>query len=93
MSDPIFCGSARTIPTKYGDMLKITFRAEDLQRLNDNVDNGFVSATVHQKQNPAPDKPPYYLKVDKWKPNPQYNASDDSEAPAVNINDDEPLPF
>jgi len=70
MSDKIFCGSAKIVPTKFGDLTKISFSQKDIDTLQANVSNGWINLVVKEKQNKQEGKATHYLEVDQWKPTP-----------------------
>jgi len=79
MSDKIFCGSAKIVPTKFGDLTKISFSQKDIDTLQANMVNGWINLVVKEKQNKQDGKPTHYLEVDQWKPNPSNNTGMKSE--------------
>ena len=68
MAEKIFCGSAKTIQTQYGEMTKIAFTADDLSKMRDNLDKGWVNLVLKEKKNKVEGKPTHYLEIDDWKP-------------------------
>jgi len=94
MTDKIFCGNGKQIQTQYGPLMKLSFSATDLEKLQQNLDNGWVNAVVKEKREKVEGKPTHYLEVDTWKPDPNRQQE---PAPEVNGNgnpdDSEPLPF
>ena len=68
MKDKIFCGNAKIINTKYGELTKISFSEKDLDALRSNLDNGWVNCVLKAKKEPVEGKPTHYLEVDNWKP-------------------------
>jgi len=74
MSEKIYCGSGRIIKTKFGEMTKISFRAEDLQTMQDYMkDNNltWINLNFKEKQNKVEGKPTHYCEVDTYvKPDP-----------------------
>ena len=68
MADKIYCGSGKVIETKYGKMLKLSFREEDIDILRQNLDNGWVNVNVGKKKSPEDGKSTHYLTIDTWKP-------------------------
>lgn len=65
--EKVFCGSARVITTKYGELTKVSFSEKDLETLKGCLDNGWVNCVVKEKKNKVEGKPTHYLEVDKWK--------------------------
>jgi hypothetical protein len=86
MSDNIYCGNGKIIKTQFGNQLKLSLTAEDVQTLQANLDNGWVNIDVKKKRDENV-KFPYYLEVNTWKPNQQSTP----EPPAYD--EEEPLPF
>ena len=86
MSDKIYCGNGREIKTRFGTMMKLSFSVSDLERLQSNLENGWVNAVVSEKKNKIDGKPTHYLTIDDWKPTGQAAVQDAGE-------DDESLPF
>ena len=70
MSDKIFCGSAKIIPTKFGNLTKISFSQKDIDILQANMVNGWINLVVKEKQTKVEGKPTHYLEVDQWKATP-----------------------
>ena len=68
MSDKIYIGSGKVTKTQYGDLTKISFTAEDIKKLQDNLSNGWVNLVLKEKKNKVEGKPTHYLEVDTWKP-------------------------
>lgn len=66
--EKIFCGSGKIITTQYGDMVKVSFSKEDLEKLTNALDNGWVNTVLKEKKNKVEGKPTHYLEVDTWKP-------------------------
>ena len=71
MSDKIYCGSAKVVPTQYGELTKVSFHKDDinkmLQYMKDN--NGdWINLVIKAKKEPQEGKATHYLEVDTWKP-------------------------
>lgn len=72
MSEKIYCGSARVIPTKFGDLTKVSFHKDDIKKMIEHIksDGGdWINLVIKEKQNKIEGKPTHYLEVDTWKPN------------------------
>ena len=72
--EKIFCGSGKIIPTQYGELTKISFSKEDINKMvsymkKENSD--WVNLVLKEKQNKVEGKPTHYLTIDTWKPNAQ----------------------
>lgn len=89
--EKVFCGSAKVISTQYGDLTKLSFHKDDIQKLFDNLDNGWVNCVVKEKQNKVDGKPTHYIEVDKWKPDTTKSNSATKQSASVEADTD--LPF
>jgi hypothetical protein len=71
MTEKIYCGNAKTIETKFGKMLKISFSKSDLQALNKAMEGKeWVNCNLKKKQTIVEGKPTHYLEIDTYvKPN------------------------
>jgi hypothetical protein len=79
MSDEkIYCGNGKLIKTQYGDLMKLSFTTEDLEKLQSKLDNGWVNAVVKERREPSEKGTTHYLEIDTWKPN-----ADGASAPAT----------
>ena len=67
-TEKIYCGSAKIIPTQYGDLTKIIFHKDDIQKMLNNMNGDWINLVVKEKQNKVEGKPTHYLEVDTWKP-------------------------
>ena len=57
MADKIYCGNGKVIKTQYGELMKLSFTAEDVDKMKENLKNGWSEkGTTH------------YLEVDTWEP-------------------------
>lgn len=65
--DKIFCGSAKIIQTKFGELTKVSFSQKDLDVLQANIVNGWINLVVKEKKTKVEGKPTHYLEVDSWK--------------------------
>lgn len=74
MADKIYVGNGRNINTQYGDLLKLSFTAEDVQKLQDNLDNGWINLVVKERREPSEKGTTHYMEVDTWKPDGANNA-------------------
>lgn len=81
MSEKIYCGNAKTIETKFGKMLKISFSKSDLQALNKAMEGKeWVNCNLKEKQNKQEGKPTHYLELDTYvKPTDTRSQVSDSE--------------
>lgn len=69
--DAIYAGTAKIVPTKFGEMTKVSFNRTDLEKmvkyLNEN-DTEWINLVIKEKKEKQPGKPTHYLQVDDWKP-------------------------
>ncbi len=95
--EKIFVGNGKEITTQYGPLLKLSFSAEDIEKLQKNLDNGWVNVVVKKRREPSERGTTHYLEVDKWKPNTDYNANSGTKKTDETPNGDEvsveDLPF
>jgi len=72
--EKIYTGSAKIINTKYGDLTKVSFHKEDInkivQYMKDN-NTEWINLVIKEKKEPQEGKPTHYLEVDTWKPTEQ----------------------
>ena len=72
MSDEkIFCGSGKIIPTQYGELTKISFNKDDINKMVSHMkkeNSDWVNLVIKEKQNKVEGKPTHYLEIDTWKP-------------------------
>jgi len=55
MSEKIYAGNAKEITfDNGGKVTKILFSEEDVQKLQDGLNNGFVSLDIKERQEPSP---------------------------------------
>ncbi|PID70754.1 hypothetical protein CSB37_01560 [bacterium DOLZORAL124_38_8] len=94
--DKIYCGNGKVIKTQYGELMRLSFSKEDIEKLSEQSngsDSGWVNVTVKQRREPSAGGMTHYLEVDTWKP----ENSGNTAAPAANSNEEEltaeDLPF
>lgn len=92
--DKIYAGSAKIISTQYGDLTKISFHKEDINKIvkymKDN-DSDWCNLAVKEKKEPVEGKPTHYLEIDQWKPeNKEQNTNSSESTPTE---EDDGLPF
>lgn len=92
MTEKIYCGSARIISTNYGDMTKVSFHKEDINKIVKYMrdeKSDWCNLVVKEKREKTEGKPTHYLEIDTWKPD-----KPREEAPLPKSeNTDEDLPF
>lgn len=65
--EKIFCGSAKIIPTKFGELTKVSFSQKDIDTLQANMNNGWINLVIKEKKEKVEGKATHYLEVDNWK--------------------------
>lgn len=65
--EKVFCGSAKIIPTKFGDLTKVSFSQKDIDTLQANMNNGWINLVIKEKREKVEGKATHYLEVDNWK--------------------------
>jgi len=89
MSEILYCGSAKIISTQYGQLTKVSFHKDDINKLVKFLrENGgdWINLTIKEKKEPKQGKPTHYLEIDTWKPEqkqgqPQQQQSNDDNLP------------
>ena len=67
MTEKIYCGNAKTIETKFGKMLKISFSKTDLEKLNYAIaGKEWVNCNLKKKQTIVEGKTTHYLEIDTY---------------------------
>lgn len=69
--EKIYCGSGRIIQTKFGEIPKISFHKDDINKMvkhmkDNNLD--WINLEMLPKKEPKENKPTHYIQVDAWKP-------------------------
>ena len=85
--EKIFCGSGRIVQTKFGELTKVSFSESDIEKLKNNLSNGWINLVLKEKKNKVEGKPTHYLEVNTWKPSEKPKSSNEPEI----MNND--LPF
>jgi len=86
MSDKIYVGTGKAINTQYGELIKLSFTADDIEKLQENLDNGWVNLALNKRREPSEKGATHYMTVDTWKPDgarasaPAANNTSDSSA-------------
>lgn len=97
--EKVYVGNGKKITTQYGDLMKLSITAEDLEKMQANLSNGWINLNVKERREPSAGGMTHYLEVDTWKPNGGQSASSDAapakEAPVPPQNELQPedLPF
>lgn len=70
MSDAkVYVGNAKVIKTQFGELTKMSLTAEDVEKLQQNLDNGWINVVIKERREPSASGFTHYLEVDTWKPN------------------------
>jgi hypothetical protein len=89
--EKIYCGSAKVIKTQHGELTKVSFHKEDINKIvkwmKDNSSD-WANLVVKEKREPKEGKPTHYLEIDTWKPTKQ-----PPEQPQVDNAKNDGLPF
>lgn len=100
MSDEkIYVGNAKKITTQYGELMKLSITAEDIEKMQQNLSNGWINIVVKERRSPSAGGMTHYLEVDTWKPQNQeggekaQEAAKSAPAPAGDDLSPEDLPF
>lgn len=102
MSEKIYCGNARIVTTKYGELMKVSFSKDDINKMVTHMrgtKSDWINLVVKEKKEKVEGKPTHYLEVDEWKPKPEQESKPEPEtglppsALGGEIGEDEDLPF
>lgn len=91
--EKIYCGSAKTVPTQYGELTKVSFSKDDINKMVSHMkesNSDWINLVIKEKKEKVPNKPTHYLEVDQWKPEPKQ-----AHTPKQEYSNNEPdgLPF
>lgn len=86
MTEKIYAGLGKNIKTQYGDLLKLSFTKDDVQKLQDNLNNGWVNLVVKERREPSEKGTTHYLEIDQWKP-------DSANSAPTKQKEDDSMPF
>ena len=89
--EKVFCGSAKVIPTKFGDLTKVSFSQKDIDTLQANMNNGWINLVIKEKREKVEGKATHYLEVDNWKSIPAEGLTNNKPSASSYAGDD--LPF
>ena len=54
MSDEkVYVGNAKKITTQYGELMKLSITAEDVEKMQQNLDNGWINIVVKERRSPS----------------------------------------
>ena len=96
MADNIYCGNARVINTKFGDITKVSMSKSDINKIvgymkQENLE--WVNLEVLSKRNPEEGKPTHYVRIDTYKPAPKNETGLPESESQTDEGDDDSLPF
>ena len=72
--EKLFVGNAKTVQTKYGEIVKLGFNSEHLELLANHVKKGWVNVALKKSQ-----KGGYYMEIDTYQPKNTSNTPDEDE--------------
>ena len=98
MSEKIYCGNARTVQTKFGEMTKVSFSKDDINKMVKHMRDtkaDWINLNIKEKKDKVAGKPTHYLEVDDWKPTeqPAERIQDAVILPPTESGGDDNLPF
>ena len=67
MTEKVYCGNAKTIDGKFGKFLKLSFTQEDVDKLHNFIDNGWVNVVVSKRKELSKAGFSHYLTIDTYK--------------------------
>jgi len=71
MADKIYCGNARIVTTKFGDITKVSMSKDDINKIVKYMkegDSNWINLEVIEKKDPTKGKATHYVSIDTWKP-------------------------
>lgn len=68
MENKIYIGSGKAIETQYGQLMKLSFTQDDLEKMQQNLSAGWVNLVLKERREPSEKGVTHYMVVDKWKP-------------------------
>ena len=96
MADKIYCGNARIVTTKFGDITKVSMSKDDINKIVKYMkeeDSNWINLEVIEKKDPTKGKATHYVSIDTWKP----EKREETGLPPSDIQpteeDDNDLPF
>jgi hypothetical protein len=97
MSNKIYCGSAKIVPTQYGELTKVSFHKEDINKMVSYLKSegsDWINLVIKEKKEKVAGKPTHYLEVDTWKPTQQSEATPPTATAQADVsNTGDVLPF
>jgi hypothetical protein len=89
--EKIYCGNAKIVKTKFGEITKISMHKDDINKIVKHMKENtsdWINLEVLEKKEKKEGKPTHYVSVDMWKPE-----SKESNTQSSNSNDSDDLPF
>jgi len=81
--EKVYVGNAKVIKTQYGDLTKMSLTADDVEKMQQNLNNGWVNVVIKERREPSQSGFTHYLEVDTWKPEPRDGAPAAEAKPAA----------
>lgn len=95
--DKQYVGHGKVVTTQYGDILKMSLTAENVETLQKNLENGWVNFDVLKRKAPSEKGMTHYGVLNTWKPENADSApaspTKKAEPTSVEEMDPEDLPF
>jgi len=66
--EKIYIGTAKTIKGKFGAFLRLSIHEDDLKKLQENLDNGWVNVNITKRKEVSAKGATHYGVIDTWKP-------------------------
>ena len=84
--EKVYVGMGKVVEKPWGKEMKLSLTEEDVDKLVNNLSNGWVNLDLKKRREPSKTGFTHYLEVDTWKP--------EKEAEATVAEDDgDDLPF
>ena len=64
-----------------GSILRFSFRAEDLDKLRNHMNNGWVAINISKRREPSEKGATHYATIDMWRPKEQAEAAPEERHP------------
>ena len=63
----IYVGSAKTIETKFGEIMKVSFSEADIEKMKENLNNGRVKVAIMKRKESDNYGNTHYCVIDNYK--------------------------
>ncbi len=68
----LYVGTGKLIQGQYGRFIRLSFRAEDLQKMMQHLNaDGWTTLILNQRQQPGANGATHSMKIDTWQPSPR----------------------